>query len=254
MTGRLQGKVAFVTGGGSGIGEATCLKFAKEGARVAVVDRDAEAARKVVGVIEGNGGAAVAIGADVANATDVETAVRTAVSTFGRIDAAVNNAGVPGGYAKVADLEDDAWQRTIDVNLSGVFLCLKYQLRAMQEQGGGGAIVNMASAGVLKVSAPQPDYIASKSGVVGITRSAAADYGKAGVRVNAVLPGPVATPMLMAGFNARNRSLDEMGAKFPLGRIGQADEIANLAVWLCSDEASLITGVAVAADAGYHLV
>ncbi|MFH5824685.1 SDR family NAD(P)-dependent oxidoreductase [Georgenia sp. AZ-5] len=120
---------------------------------------------------------------------------------------------------KVADLDDEAWRRTIDINLSGLFLCLKHELHAMQEQEGGGAIVNIASAGVLKVAAPQPDYIASKSGVVGITRSAAADCGKAGVHVNAVLPGPTATPMLMAGFDARTRSVTRGVAVLGRGRL-----------------------------------
>jgi NAD(P)-dependent dehydrogenase (short-subunit alcohol dehydrogenase family) len=247
----MRGTAGLVTGGGSGIGRACCLRFGAEGARVAVVDRDGATARTVAGEITDRGGDAVAIEADMTDAADIAAMVEETLSAFGRLDFAVNNAGTPGAYKDIADLGDDEWDRTVELNLTGVYRCMKREIAAMTARGG--AIVNVASASVLKISAPNPDYVATKSGVVGLTRSAAAAYGKNGIRVNAVLPGPTMTPMLMSGFNAASRSLEEMAKRSPLGRLAEPDEIASVVVWLCSAQASIVTGAAIPAEGGRSL-
>ncbi|MFH5824597.1 SDR family NAD(P)-dependent oxidoreductase [Georgenia sp. AZ-5] len=246
------GKVALVTGGASGIGRATALRFAAEGAHVAVCDIDADGARDVATEIERAGGVALAVTADLARSSDIAAMVQTTVDRFGRLDAAFNNAGRPGPYAPITELAEDEWDATLDLNLKGVFLCMKHELLAMK--GNGGAIVNTSSASILKPRTPQPDYQASKAGLVALTRNAAVAYGPQGVRVNAVLPGAVETPMLRAGITGRSTPLADMGKAFPLGRIGQPEEIANIVVWLCSDQASLLTGTAIPANGGAHLV
>lgn len=250
--GIVAGKVALVTGGGSGIGRATAVLLAREGATVVVADRNAEAARATSEELDELSAAALAVEADVSAPDQVEAMVAAAVAEFGRLDIAVNNAGTSGGYRDVADLSEEAWDTTLGINLSGTFHCLKHEIAAMRANGGG-AIVNMSSATVLKMAAPQPDYAASKSGIVALTRSTALAYGPDGIRVNAVLPGPTDTPMLSAGFNARSIDLTEMGKRYPLRRIATADDIANLVVWLVSDRAGIITGAAIPADGGYSL-
>lgn len=247
MAGLVAGKVALVTGGGSGIGRQACLVFAREGAKVVVADVTVEGGEETVSLIKQAGGDATFIKADVARAAEVEALVAKAVETYGRLDCAYNNAGIAGRTARVADDTEENWDRILSINLKGVWLCLKYEIAQMLKQGGG-AIVNTASGagliGVRRIGA----YVASKHGVVGLTKTAALEYAKANIRVNAVCPGPIDTPMLR---EASERVIDAMAAAQPNGRLGQPQEIAEAAVWLCSDAASFVTGHPMPVDGGY---
>jgi len=247
MAGLVAGKVALVTGGGSGIGRQACLVFAREGARVVVCDVAVEGGQETVGQIEQAGGQATFIRADVAQAAEVEALVAKTVETYGRLDCAYNNAGIAGRTARVADDSEQNWERILAINLKGVWLCLKYEIAHMLTQGGG-AIVNTASDAGLIGLRRAGAYVASKHGVVGLTRTAALEYAKANIRVNAVCPGPIDTPMLR---EASERVIDAMATAQPNGRLGQPREIAEAAVWLCSDAASFVTGHPMPVDGGY---
>ena len=247
MAGLVAGKVALVTGGGSGIGRQACLVFAREGARVVVCDVAVEGGEETVGQIEQAGGQATFIRADVAQAAEVEALVAKTVETYGRLDCAYNNAGIAGRTARVADDSEQNWERILAINLKGVWLCLKYEIAHMLTQGGG-AIVNTASDAGLIGLRRAGAYVASKHGVVGLTRTAALEYAKANIRVNAVCPGPIDTPMLR---EASERVIDAMATAQPNGRLGQPREIAEAAVWLCSDAASFVTGHPMPVDGGY---
>jgi NAD(P)-dependent dehydrogenase (short-subunit alcohol dehydrogenase family) len=248
--GALAGKVALVTGAAMGIGRASAEIFAREGAAVVVADIDEDGGRGTVGLIEAAGGRAGFVRADVSVKADVEAMVQYAVDTFGGLDCAHNNAGIAAPMAPLADYSDDAWDRTIGVMLTGVYLCMKAEIPRMLERGGG-AIVNTAS-GVGLVAYPnQAAYTASKHGVIGLTKVAALDYGSRGVRVNAICPGTARTPMVDAAIRY-DPSIDEhLKAMHPIGRIGEASEIAEAAVWLCSPAASFVLGVALPVDGGY---
>ena len=247
MAGLVAGKVALVTGGGSGIGRQACLVFAREGARVVVCDVAVEGGEGTVGQIEQAGGQATFIRADVAQAAEVEALVAKTVETYGRLDCAYNNAGIAGRTARVADDSEQNWERILAINLKGVWLCLKYEIAHMLTQGGG-AIVNTASDAGLIGLRRAGAYVASKHGVVGLTKTAALEYAKANIRVNAVCPGPIDTPMLR---EASERVIDAMATAQPNGRLGQPREIAEAAVWLCSDAASFVTGHPMPVDGGY---
>ena len=247
MAGLVAGKVALVTGGGSGIGRQACLVFAREGARVVVCDVAVEGGEETVGQIEQAGGQATFIRADVAQAAEVEALVAKTVETYGRLDCAYNNAGIAGRTARVADDSEQNWERILAINLKGVWLCLKYEIAHMLTQGGG-AIVNTASDAGLIGLRRAGAYVASKHGVVGLTKTAALEYAKANIRVNAVCPGPIDTPMLR---EASERVIDAMATAQPNGRLGQPREIAEAAVWLCSDAASFVTGHPMPVDGGY---
>lgn len=247
MAGLVAGKVALVTGGGSGIGRQACLVFAREGARVVVCDVAVEGGQETVGQIEQAGGQATFIRADVAQAAEVEALVAKTVETYGRLDCAYNNAGIAGRTARVADDSEQNWERILAINLKGVWLCLKYEIAHMLTQGGG-AIVNTASDAGLIGLRRAGAYVASKHGVVGLTKTAALEYAKANIRVNAVCPGPIDTPMLR---EASERVIDAMATAQPNGRLGQPREIAEAAVWLCSDAASFVTGHPMPVDGGY---
>lgn len=249
MAGLVAGKVALVTGGGSGIGRATALVFAREGAKVVVADVLVAGGEETVRLIKDAGGDAIFVKADVGQAADVEAMVRKAVETYGRLDCAHNNAGIEGATAKTSDYAWEEWERVIRINLTGVWLCMKYEIPQMLAQGGG-AIVNTASdAGLLGV--PQmPAYVASKHGVVGLTKTAALEYAKAGIRVNAVCPGVIKTPMVDRITAQRPGRAERMAAAEPVGRMGRPEEVAEAVVWLCSDAASFVTGFPMSVDGG----
>jgi len=244
-----EGKVALVTGGAGGIGKATALAFARAGAVVVVADRDAAAGEQVATEITAAGGRAAFVQVDVTRAAEVERMVAFAVERFGRLDAAFNNAGIELENQPTADCDEDTFDRIVDVNLKGVWLCMKHELRQMLKQGGG-AIVNTASVAGL-VGAPfMPAYCASKHAVVGITKAAAAEYGRHKIRVNAVCPGVINTPMMERAFAADPRRQSKMEKVHLLKRIGQPEEIASAVLWLCSDAASFVTGHPMAVDGG----
>ena len=248
MPGRFEGKVAMVTGGGSGMGESASLAFAREGAEVVVVDIDPASGSDTVAQIARAGGEALYQQADVSSESDVESAVRAAVDAYGALDCAFNNAGFVGSDAKIVEYLESEWDRLIDVNLKGVWLCMKYQIRQMLAQGGG-AIVNNSSALGL-VGGGSGAYAASKHAVVGLTKTAALEYARDGIRINAVCPGPTATPPLLRLLDdpeRRRRSAE----RIPMGRLGQPSEIAEAALWLCSDAASFVTGSAFSVDGGH---
>jgi len=249
MAGLVEGKIALVTGGGSGIGRATALTFAREGAKVVVADVVVDGGEETVRLIKAAGGEAVFVKADMAKAAEVEALVQKAVATYGRLDCAHNNAGIEGATGRTADYREEDWDRVISINLTGVWFCLKYEIAQMLKQGGG-AIVNTASdAGLLGV--PQmPAYVASKHGVVGLTKTAALEYAKAGIRVNAVCPGVIKTPMVDRITGQRAGRAERMAAAEPVGRMGKPEEIAEAVVWLCSDAASFVTGLPMPVDGG----
>ena len=249
MPGRLDNKIALVTGAGSGIGRATALVFAREGAKVVVADIVVEGGQETVQQIEAVGGEAIFVKADVSQAADVEALVAKTVETYGRLDCAFNNAGIEGGVKPTIDCTEEEFDRTIAVNLTGVWLCMKYELQQMLSQGGG-AIVNTASVAGLVGFPGLPDYVASKHGVVGLTKTAALEYAKSGIRVNAVCPGVIQTPMVERGAQL-SPGFDELAVSMePVGRFGQPSEIGEAVVWLCSDAASFVTGHPMVVDGG----
>jgi NAD(P)-dependent dehydrogenase (short-subunit alcohol dehydrogenase family) len=255
----LEGKVALVTGGGSGMGRASSLEFAAQGAKVVVADYVPEGGERTVAVIRDTGGEATFVQVDVSNAAQVEAMLKKVVDTYGRVDCAHNNAGIEGQIVSTADCSLENWNRIIATNLTGVWLCLKYEIAQMLKQRGG-AIVNTASAAGLKAVPGFVAYCASKHGVVGVTKVAAMEYAKAGIRINAVCPGPIDTPMLgriidvasSAGASAATSAvIPSPGNATPIGRNGKPEEVARVVAWLCSDAASYVTGVAMPVDGGY---
>lgn len=249
MAGLVDGKIALVTGGGSGIGRATALTFAREGAKVVVADVVVDGGEETVRLLKAAGGEAIFVKADMAKAAEVEAMVQKAVATYGRLDCAHNNAGIEGATGRTADYREEDWNRVISINLTGVWLCMKYEISQMLKQGSG-AIVNTASdAGLLGV--PQmPAYVASKHGVVGLTKTAALEYAKSGIRVNAVCPGVIKTPMVERITAQRAGRAERMAAIEPVGRMGKPEEIAEAVVWLCSEAASFVTGLPMSVDGG----
>ncbi len=248
---RLQDKVAVVTGGSSGIGRAAALAFAREGAKVVVADVNIEGSSESVRIINESGGDACFIKCDVSNAAEVEAMVKKTVELYGRLDCAFNNAGIEGTSASIADYPLDAWNRIIGINLTGVFLCMKYEIEQMLKQGEG-AIVNNASILGLVGFANASAYSAAKHGVLGLTKTAALEYAAEGIRVNSVCPAFIATPMLdRAGITSNPEMNAIMEGMHPIGRLGRPEEIAEVAVWLCTDAASFVHGHGMLADGGY---
>lgn len=242
MAGQFEGKVALVTGAGSGIGRASAATFAREGAKVVVADINAEGAEETIRLIEAAGGEASFAKTDVSVAADTESLVEHAITTHGRLDYAHNNAGVLGAMSKTADCTEEEWDRIMGINLKGVWLCMRQEIPRMLENGGG-AIVNTASVSGIVGVRSFPAYVASKHGVAGLTKAAALDYARAGIRVNAVCPGFIDTPLV--GFTADD---DKRGAMLPIGRLGTPQEVAEAVVWLCSDAASYVTGHTLVVD------
>ena len=247
----LEGRVALVTGGGSGIGRASAIAFAGEGARVVVSDIDLDGGEETVQTIEELGGESTFVPADVSNGEQVAQLVAATLDRYGRLDYAHNNGGIEGPLASVVDLAEVDWDRVIDVNLKGVWWCLKHEIPAML-MAGGGAVVNTASVSGLKGFPPLlPAYVASKFGVVGLTAVTARYYAQQGIRVNAVCPGAINTPMLDRIEEGAATSGRGDGRGKPVGRLGTPEEVAAAVVWLCSDAASFITGQTLSIDGGF---
>jgi NAD(P)-dependent dehydrogenase (short-subunit alcohol dehydrogenase family) len=250
MSGLLNGKVTLVTGAASGIGRAAAIAFAREGAKVLVADVTEEAGRETVKLIKDTGGEAAFFKCEVARAAEAEALVAAAVKTFGRLDGAFNNAGVAGKIARTADDTEENFDRIMAVNLRGVWLCMKYEILQMVKQGHGGAIVNTASAAGLVGSHGMPAYAASKHGVIGLTKTAALEYARAAIRVNAVCPGVIDTAMVAGMVSAHPRLKDKLVSIEPIARMGKPSEIAEAVTWLLSDAASFVTGAAMPVDGG----
>ncbi len=246
----LQGKVIIVTGGGSGIGRATSLKLAKEGAKVMIADYVPESAERTVKMIKEAGGEASHIAADVSIARQVEMMVGKTVETYGRLDGAFNNAGIEGRMADTVECPEEIFDRTIAINLKGVWLCMKYEIPQMLK-GGGGAIVNTSSGAGLVGVESLPAYSASKHGVVGLTKTAALEFARQNIRVNCVCPGLIRTPMVERMIDSGGMNEQDFVAGEPVGRMGKPEEIAEGVAWLLSDAASFVTGHSMSIDGGW---
>lgn len=249
MAGDLEGKVTIITGAGSGMGRATAFRFIEEGAKVAILDWNEEGGKAVEQQLKDKGGDALFIKTDVSQAGDVEAAVKAVVGRWGKLDCAYNNAGIGSGPFPLADFPEEDWDRTIAVNLKGVFLCMKFEIPAMLKSGGG-SIVNTASVdGLVGLAAVAP-YVAAKHGVVGLTKTAALDYATQNIRVNCICPGTIRTE-LVQGWIDKFPEAEEAWTKLaPMERMGDPKEIAEAAVWLCSDKSSFVTGHPLVVDGG----
>jgi NAD(P)-dependent dehydrogenase (short-subunit alcohol dehydrogenase family) len=249
MTTELRGKVAIITGGTSGIGREAAVLFAKAGAKVVVAGRREVEGKETVDLVRAAGGDGLFVKTDVSHAAEVQALVRKTVEKFGRLDIAFNNAGIEGNWMPIAEQPEEDWDRTIDINLKGVWLCLKYEIQQMLKQGGGGAIVNMASVAGLMGSAGAATYCASKHGVMGLTKSAALETARSGIRVNAVCPAVIETPMGERLFGEPEMKKFALGLH-PIGRFGTPMEVAEGVLWMCSDRASFMTGQSLVLDGG----
>jgi NAD(P)-dependent dehydrogenase (short-subunit alcohol dehydrogenase family) len=247
--GSFAGKVAFVTGAATGIGRAAALAFAREGVNVAIADVSEQGNQETARMIEAAGGRVLAIKCDVSRAEDVKAALDKTAEMFGRLDFAFNNAGVEQPLTTAADLTEEMWDRIIGIDLRSVFLCMKHEIPLMLKQGGG-AIVNTASGAGVKGFAGQAAYCAAKHGIVGLTKAAALDYAASNIRVNAVCPGIIETPMMdrFSGGTLEGRA--RVIAQEPVGRMGKPEEIAAAVLWLCSDAAAFVVGHAMVIDGG----
>ena len=251
MAGRLEENVALVTGGGSGIGRASAMAFAREGARVVIVDVAVAEGKETVKMIEKAGGEAIFVKADVTSASEVEGSINKTIRTFGRLNCAFNNAGGGGEMATTAECTKENWDYVINVHLTGVWLCMKYEILEMLKRGGG-AIVNTASIAGLLGLPNASEYIAAKHGVVGLTKAAAAEYVRKGIRINAICPaGMRGTGMYRRLLATEPEFVAKMAEDIPLGRDAEPEEVAEAVMWLCSDAASYVVGIAMSVDGGF---
>ena len=241
-------KVALITGGSFGIGKATAIAFAKKGAKVVVVDWVED--KETLNAIKSLGGEAIFIKCDVSKTEDVKAMLEKTIATFGRLDYAFNNAGIEGSNAITHECTEENWDKTVGVNLKGIWLCMKNQIPEMLKQGKG-VIINCASIAGLVGFLGLPAYVASKHGVIGLTKTSALEYAKLGIRVNAVCPGAIKTPMIDRITGNKKEVEEQFAGMEPIGRLGQPEEVANAVLWLCSDEASFVTGHAMAVDGGW---
>jgi NAD(P)-dependent dehydrogenase (short-subunit alcohol dehydrogenase family) len=250
MARQLRESVALITGGAAGIGRAAARAFAARGARVTIADVKISEGREVAAAIEREGGQALFVEADVSQRADVARLLEATLAAFGRLDVAFNNAGIEGTLASTADCTEENFDRTLGVNLKGTWLCMREEIAQMLRQGEGGAIVNMSSVAGLVGFANLPAYVASKHGVIGLTRAAALEYAATGIRINAVCPGVIHTEMIDR-VTGRDPAIEKQFVDLePMGRMGTPEEIADAAVWLASSAASFVTGHALAIDGG----
>jgi NAD(P)-dependent dehydrogenase (short-subunit alcohol dehydrogenase family) len=251
-TKRFEGKVAIVTGAANGIGRATAAAFAREGAAVVVADVDVDGGNATAEAIRSAGGQAEFVVTDVSSPEDVQRMVATAIDRFGRLDYAHNNAGIVGAGATIADMPVETWQRGIGVMLTGVFLCMKYEIPAILAQGRG-AIVNTSSGAGLIGFPGMADYVSAKHGVIGLTKTAALENATTGLRINSVCPGTARTKMVEDWIGGDPAAEQQVRDLHPIGRIATPEEIANAVLWLCSDDASFVIGHAMVVDGGYSI-
>jgi NAD(P)-dependent dehydrogenase (short-subunit alcohol dehydrogenase family) len=251
MAGEFEGKTAIVTGAGSGIGRATAYAFADRGAKVAVADVDTKGGKATVDRIKKSGGEAIFVKTDVSKSAEVQALVNKTVDTYGRLDYALNNAGVNRGIGvPTADYKEEDWDIVQSINLKGVWLCMKYEIQQMLKQGGKGAIVNTASISGLSAHPADPAYVSSKFGCVGLTKTAALEYAKTNIRINCVCPGPVKTGLFDRVEEAMPGASEGARDMVPMGRVGEPEEVAEAVMWLCSDGASFVTALAMSVDGG----
>jgi NAD(P)-dependent dehydrogenase (short-subunit alcohol dehydrogenase family) len=251
MAGILDGKVALITGAGSGIGQATSLIFAREGAKLVLADVVEEGGNRTLKMVQDLGANAIFVKCDVSKWNDVEGAVNLAVQSYGRIDCAFNNAGIEGKSGNTHECTPENWDRVIAIDLTGVWLCMKAEIAQMLKQGGNGAIVNTSSGAGLAGVRGMPAYVAAKHGVAGLTRAAALEYGKQNIRINGVCPGPIRTPMMGRLLQNRPDAEQRFARSEPLKRLGEPEEIGEAVAWLCSDRASYVTGLPMPVDGGF---
>lgn len=249
MAGLLHGKVTLVTGAGGGIGRATAMVLAREGAKVMVSDVSTRRGEETVGLVRQGGGEAEFCKADVSRAADVENLIAATATKWGRLDGAHNNAGISGQIVGVAEDTEENWDHTLAVDLKGVWLCMKYEILQMLKQGGG-SIVNTASTAGLLGAVRMGAYAAAKHGVIGITKTAALEYARQNIRVNAICPGVIGTPPILQWFEGNEKLKQSLLAQEPIGRVGKPEEIGNAVAWLFSEASSFVTGAAIPVDGG----